>query len=93
MFAGTYIISGVLLIITGMLFRNGAVGVEAAQRDLEDIAPPLSAPAAELDEGGEEEDPYTLGRGQHRGAGHAPSWGSTWATHRFPPPRRRTLMK
>ncbi len=48
------------------------MGVEAAQRDLEDIAPPLSAQAEELEEPGEEADPYTLGRGQQRGTGHAP---------------------
>jgi hypothetical protein len=39
------------------------MGVEAARRDLEDIAPPLSAAA---DEPGEEADPYTLDRGQGR---------------------------
>jgi hypothetical protein len=48
------------------------MGVEAAQRDLEDIAPPLSATEAELEEPGEEADPYTLGRGQERGSAHAP---------------------
>lgn len=37
------------------------MGVEAAQRDLEDIAPPLSVQADELEEPGEEADP-------HRGA-------------------------
>ena len=38
------------------------MGVEAAGRDLEDIAPPLSATTEELDEPGEEADPYTVGR-------------------------------
>jgi hypothetical protein len=48
------------------------MGVEAAQRDLEDIAPPLSATQDELEEPGEEADPYTLGRGEGRGTEHAP---------------------
>jgi hypothetical protein len=48
------------------------MGVEAARRDLEDIAPPLSATEEELAEPGEEADPYTLGRGQQRGTAHAP---------------------
>lgn len=47
------------------------MGVEAAGRDLEDIAPPLSAQAAELEEPGEEADPYTLGRHEDRGTHHA----------------------
>jgi hypothetical protein len=46
------------------------MGVEAARRDLEDIAPPLSATDEELEEPGEEADPYTLGRGQGRGTAH-----------------------
>ena len=45
-------------------FVQWTMGVEAAQRDLEDIAPPLSAQAAEMEEPGEEADPYTLGRGE-----------------------------
>jgi hypothetical protein len=36
------------------------MGVEAAGRDLEDIAPPLSATGEELEEPGEQHDPYTL---------------------------------
>jgi hypothetical protein len=48
------------------------MGVEAAGRDLEDIAPPLSATTEELDEPGEEADPYTLGRGEGRGTENAP---------------------
>jgi hypothetical protein len=50
---------------------QATMGVEAAQRDLEDIAPPLSAQEEELEEPGEEADPYTLGRGQDRGTEHA----------------------
>ena len=59
---------------------QATMGVEAAQRDLEDIAPPLSAQAAELEEPGEEADPYTLGRGQERGTSHAPQSGDTSPT-------------
>jgi len=36
------------------------MGVEAAGRDLEDIAPPLSATGDEIDEPGEQADPYTV---------------------------------
>jgi hypothetical protein len=39
--------------------------------DLEDIAPPLSAQEAELQEPGEERDPYTIGREDERGTPHA----------------------
>jgi hypothetical protein len=39
---------------------------------LEDIAPPLSATQEELEEPGEEADPYTLGRDEARGTEHAP---------------------
>jgi MFS family permease len=66
-----YLVGAVVMILGGIV--QATMGVEAAQRDLEDIAPPLSAQAAELDEPGEEADPYTLGRGQGRGSGHAPS--------------------
>jgi hypothetical protein len=57
------------MIIGGVI--QATMGVEAAQRDLEDIAPPLSAQADELDEPGEEADPYTLGRDGDRGTAHA----------------------
>ena len=40
-------------------------------RDLEDIAPPLSATQDEIDEPGEEANPYTLGRGEGGGTAHA----------------------
>ncbi len=65
-----YIVGAVVMILGGIV--QATMGVEAAQRDLEDIAPPLSAQAAELEEPGEESDPYTLGRGESRGTGHAP---------------------
>jgi MFS family permease len=76
-----YVVGAAVMIVGGLI--QATMGVEAARRDLEDIAPPLSAreavpagggdePSAELDEPGEEADPYTLGRGQGRGTEHAP---------------------
>jgi hypothetical protein len=65
-----YVIGAVVMIIGGAI--QAAMGVEAAGRDLEDIAPPLSATTDELDEPGEEADPYTLGRNEGRGTQHAP---------------------
>jgi MFS family permease len=65
-----YLIGAAVMIVGGII--QALMGVEAAQRDLEDIAPPLSAQEAELEEPGEEEDPYTLGRGEGRGTRHAP---------------------
>src|SRR3954453_15813991 len=46
--------------IAGGLIQ-ATMGVEAAQRDLEDIAPPLSAQGDELEEPGEQRDPFTVG--------------------------------
>ena len=68
-----YVVGAVVMIVGGLI--QAAMGVEAAGRDLEDIAPPLSATAAELEEPGEEADPYTLGRGEERGTQHAPRFG------------------
>jgi MFS family permease len=59
-----YLVGAVVMIIGGIV--QATMGVEAAGRDLEDIAPPLSATQDELDEPGEEADSYTLGRGQSR---------------------------
>ena len=64
-----YVVGAVVMIIGGVI--QATMGVEAAGRDLEDIAPPLSATSDELDEPGEEADPYTLGRGEGRGTRHA----------------------
>ena len=50
---------------------QATMGVEAAQRDLENIAPPLPAQEAELEEPGEEGDPFTVGRDGDRGTQHA----------------------
>src|SRR3954469_19945417 len=65
-----YVIGAGVMIVGGII--QATMGVEAAQRDLEDIAPPLSATQAELEEPGEEADPYTLGRGEGRGTANAP---------------------
>jgi MFS family permease len=65
-----YVIGALVMIAGGII--QATMGVEAAGRDLEDIAPPLSAADAELDEPGEEADPYTLGRDQDRGTRNAP---------------------
>jgi MFS family permease len=65
-----YVIGAVVMIVGGII--QATMGVEAAGRDLEDIAPPLSATADELDEPGEEVDPYTVGRDEGRGTEHAP---------------------
>jgi MFS family permease len=65
-----YVVGAVVMIAGGVI--QALMGVEAAGRDLEDIAPPLSATTDELDEPGEEADPYTIGRGQGRGTEHAP---------------------
>src|SRR5215217_3559224 len=70
-----YVVGAVVMILGGIV--QATMGVEAAQRDLEDIAPPLSAQQEELDEPGEEADPYTLGRGEDRGTAHASRFART----------------
>jgi MFS family permease len=65
-----YLIGAVVMIVGGII--QATMGVEAAQRDLEDIAPPLSATDEEIEEPGEEADPYTVGRDEGRGTAHAP---------------------
>jgi MFS family permease len=65
-----YLVGAIVMIFGGIV--QATMGVEAAQRDLEDIAPPLSVQAAELDEPGEQADPYTVGSEQGRGARHTP---------------------
>jgi MFS family permease len=55
-----YIVGAAVMIIGGVI--QATMGVESAQRDLEDIAPPLSATGDELEEPGEEADPHTVGR-------------------------------
>src|SRR3954451_8845141 len=53
-----YVVGAVVMIVGGLI--QATMGVEAAGRDLEDIAPPLSATQEELEEPGEEAAPYTL---------------------------------
>jgi MFS family permease len=55
-----YVVGAVVMIVGGVV--QALMGVEAAGRDLEDIAPPLSVQSEELEEPGEEADPYTIGR-------------------------------
>jgi MFS family permease len=59
-----YVVGAAVMIVGGII--QATMGVEAAGRDLEDIAPPLSATQEELEEPGEEADPYTLDREQGR---------------------------
>jgi MFS family permease len=59
-----YLIGAIVMIAGGVI--QALMGVEAAGRDLEDIAPPLSATDEELEEPGEEADRFTLDRSQGR---------------------------
>jgi MFS family permease len=59
-----YVVGAVVMIAGGVV--QALMGVEAARRDLEDIAPPLSATADELEEPGEAADPYTVASEQGR---------------------------
>jgi MFS family permease len=59
-----YVVGAVVMILGGIV--QALMGVEAAGRDLEDIAPPLSATDEELEEPGEAADPYTLDPQQGR---------------------------
>jgi MFS family permease len=79
-----YVVGAVVMILGGII--QATMGVEAAQRDLEDIAPPLSATEEELEEPGEEADPYTVGRDQGRGTAHAPRFERTGAQEDGTPP-------
>jgi MFS family permease len=70
-----YLVGAVVMIIGGVI--EATMGVEAAQRDLEDIAPPLSAQGEELEEPGEEADPHTVGRFDRSGNGAPVESGQT----------------
>ncbi|MGH2816036.1 MAG: MFS transporter, partial [Actinomycetota bacterium] len=59
LFAG-YALGALLMIAAGLV--EAAIGVEAAGRELEDIAPPLSAQEAERERDGQ--DSWTIGRGE-----------------------------
>jgi len=65
-----YLVGALVMIIGGLI--QATMGVESAQRDLEDIAPPMSVTSEEIEEAGEEADPFTLGRGEDRGTRNAP---------------------
>jgi hypothetical protein len=65
------------------------MGVEAARRDLEDIAPPLSAAGDELEEPGEHADPYTLAPEEGRGAAGSPRFDRDGAPDSAAPPGDR----
>src|SRR4051794_33402071 len=67
-----YLIGAVVMIVGGII--QATMGVEAAGRDLEDIAPPLSAQGEQLEEPAEAADPYTVGaeQGRRAPAGDAP---------------------
>src|SRR4051812_25760552 len=67
-----YVVGAAVMIVGGVI--QAVMGVEAAGRDLEDIAPPLSATGDEVDEPGEQADPYTLApeEGRAAAAGGAP---------------------
>jgi MFS family permease len=61
-----YLVGAALMIVAGLVQLT--MGVEAARRDLEDIAKPLTAQDEELEEAGEEADPHTVGRDEGRRA-------------------------
>ena len=74
------------MIVGGII--QATMGVEAAGRDLEDIAPPLSAAGEELEEPGEQADPYTLSREEGRRQPPADALrASSAATRGAPRPR------
>jgi MFS family permease len=59
-----YLVGAAVMIVGGII--QALLGVEAAQRDLEDIAPPLSVQGEEIEEPGEEADRLTIGREEER---------------------------
>jgi MFS family permease len=79
-----YLVGAIVMIVGGVI--QATMGVESAQRDLEDIAPPMSVTSDELEEPGEEADPFTVGRGQGRGTRNAPNAKSHIDTSARPTP-------
>jgi MFS family permease len=69
-----YLVGAVVMIAGGVI--QALFGVEAAQRDLEAIAPPLSVTGEALAEPGEAADPYTVAAGQGRRTGPATGGGT-----------------
>src|SRR3954465_14363372 len=61
-----YVVGAAVMIVGGII--RATVGGEAPGRDLEDIAPPLSATGDEIEEPGEQADPYTVAPEEGRGA-------------------------
>jgi MFS family permease len=59
-----YLVGAAVMIAGGVI--QALMGVEAAGRDLEDIAPPLSAQGEVLEEAGERADPYTVDHSEGR---------------------------
>jgi MFS family permease len=76
-----YLVGAAVMIIGGVI--QATMGVEAAGRDLEDIAPPLSATGDALDEAGEEADPYTVSDEEGR---RAPARSSRFQREGSPSP-------
>jgi len=66
-----YLIGAAVMIAGGII--QATMGVEAAGRDLEDIATPLSARGEELEEPAEEADPHTISEDEGRRAAPAAS--------------------
>src|SRR4051795_7862041 len=84
-----YLVGAIVMIVGGVI--QATMGVEAAGRDLEDIAPPLSAAGDELEEPGEQADPYTVAAQEGRRAPAAEArFEREPATDREPPPEVRT---
>jgi MFS family permease len=80
-----YVVGAAVMIVGGII--QATMGVEAARRDLEDIAPPLSATGDALDEPGEQADPYTLAPEEGRKAtAGSPRFEREGAPGSVPPP-------
>jgi MFS family permease len=87
-----YLVGAIVMIVGGVI--QATMGVEAAGRDLEDIAPPLSATGDELDEPAEQADPYTVSseEGRRQAPTPEPRFGRAPAApaDRETPPEVRT---
>ncbi|HEY0361981.1 MAG TPA: MFS transporter [Solirubrobacteraceae bacterium] len=85
-----YLVGAIVMIVGGVI--QATMGVEAAGRDLEDIAPPLSAAGDELEEPGEQADPYTVAaqEGRRQAPAAEPRFEREPATDRETPPEVRT---
>jgi MFS family permease len=85
-----YLVGAIVMIVGGVI--QATMGVEAAGRDLEDIAPPLSATGDELEEPGEQADPYTVAaqEGRRQAPAAEPRFEREPASDRESPPEVRT---